>query len=197
MGQEEGKRSHFLVVWELGHTGCPTSSRHPDEGGRGMEQDHESGPELIESRQTGGRSLNEEGRVLLRSPLATQPSGLQPGVDMDPPGCSHHATGEGSVPPPPHPSPPGGAKFTRMIQQQLLILQPPTSLLSLLLIWRRWESLPQNLGHFLMTCQGRMWQRRMKRRGGGGASSLQPGSGVRSRSSERASPCHPVSLKAL
>lgn len=43
------------------------------------------------------------------------------GVDMDPLGCSHHATGESSVPPP------GGAKFTRMIQQQLLILQPPAS----------------------------------------------------------------------
>lgn len=100
-----------------------------------------------------------------------------------------HATGGCSVAP-------QGAKFTRLIQHQLIILQPRL-LLSLLLIWRQWDSLPQNLGHFLMTCQGRMSQRCMKRHGGGNALSLELGSGVCSHSSERVSLCHPMSLNAL
>lgn len=108
---------------------------------------------------------------------------------MDTLGCSHHATGGSSVPP-------RGAKFTRMTQHQLIILQP-CLLLSLLLVWRQWESLPQNLGHFLMTCQGRMSQRCMKRHGGGNALSLELGLGVCSHSSERVSLCHPVSLNTL
>lgn len=95
--------------------------------------------------------------------------------------------------PPPSPR---GAKFTRMTQHQLIILQP-CLLLSLLLVWRQWESLPQNLGHFLMTCQGRMSQRCMKRHGGGNALSLELGLGVCSHSSERVSLCHPVSLNTL
>lgn len=110
---------------------------------------------------------------------------------MDTLGCSHHATGGSSVPPSPR-----GAKFTRMTQHQLIILQP-CLLLSLLLVWRQWESLPQNLGHFLMTCQGRMSQRCMKRHGGGNALSLELGLGVCSHSSERVSLCHPVSLNTL
>lgn len=59
--------------------------------------------------QTNGWAEPEQGRAC-SPPVssgrdATQPSGLQPGVDIDPLSCSHHATGESSVLPPPHPPP--------------------------------------------------------------------------------------------
>lgn len=123
MGQEEGKRSHFLVLWELGHTGCPRSSGHPDEGGGEREQDHENGPELIESRQTGGRSLFSSGvRWSGRHPALGPAAGGGHGPTGLLPSCHRR-----KFCPPSSPSPTGGAKFTRMIQQQLLILQPPAS----------------------------------------------------------------------
>jgi len=65
--------------------------------------------------------------------------------------CFHQATGERYVPPP---LPPPRAEFTRMVQHQLIIpsLPPPFGDTE----W--WKSLPQNLWHFLMACQGRMSQ---------------------------------------